>query len=404
MRSFVLIALFCAVALSHEYASPEVEFEEAAEADTFAFAETAARLDILLQSGKTANACVATAEQAIKTVCSDVSRDQKMLDKLNNGSQCKNAGRGKVREAERNVARAAEGVKKATKGVSKSESSRVCGTVVSHENSCSAFYQTREWRSAKATVNRRRKELVQAKQKLKDAAESLKRAIEDAKKAKKKCECKTAKETKRELKTAKKSRPQRAQEIIRESMLICLVEARKLKRNQRHAAENRCKKLTLPSKFLKCLELRQTKLAAGVSEKSCNWGFETARGSCGTVFRVFVKGKMTQASGDKACAAKGWKPVCDYKGGAGQYSAGTHHGHRLVGCKLCQKKSGHWHNCGSPTTGISGKFLSAACTTRNDNGANSVTCTASNSNGRCSSGSWASAINGGNNLHILCTG
>lgn len=115
----------------------------------------------------------------------------------------------------------------------------------------------------------RQRTLNQAKANLNSAKSNLKVQIANAKKVRNQCRCNVQKNTKNQLKIAKKLTGERQKTILREMMVKCLVSARS-KGKKANAAAAKCKSLRVSAAYNRKLNLRQTRWAAGVSGADCN--------------------------------------------------------------------------------------------------------------------------------------
>merc|ERR1712093_425035 len=137
------------------------------------------------------------------------------------------------------------------------------------EGRCGAFYRHGNWQAAKKKVANRQRTLNQAKANLNSAKANLKVQIANAKKVRNTCRCNVQKNTKNQLKIAKKLTAERQKTILREMMVKCLVSAR-AKGKKANAAAAKCKNLRVSAAYNRKLNLTRTRWASGVSGADCN--------------------------------------------------------------------------------------------------------------------------------------
>merc|ERR1711881_106538 len=196
-------------------------------------------------------AIAAAAAASINNVFTDVKNSQRMLNKLPNGRHC--ATRNHHRKQRRSRVRWNFSY----------ESLR--------ENSCSAFYRSGQWRSAKRRVHRANRRLVSARANLRAARNNLKVQIRNARRARNACRCAIKRRVARELKSAKRLTGDRMKTLLREMMVKCLVSARKRGKNANKYAA-RCKNLRVSASYKRRLRLFRTRLAPGVDAARCSTG------------------------------------------------------------------------------------------------------------------------------------
>lgn len=92
------------------------------------------------------------------------------------------------------------------------------------------------------------------------------------------CRCNVQKNTKNQLKIAKKLTGERQKTILREMMVKCLVASRAKGKNANKAAA-KCKSIRVSAAYNRKLNLNRTKWASGVSGANCSGGTYRGGGS-----------------------------------------------------------------------------------------------------------------------------
>jgi outer membrane protein OmpA-like peptidoglycan-associated protein len=168
---------------SRVYKTQAVEeiFVEAESAEA-SFSAAKEKMLTMLDSGKTQDECVDSAEKTIKGVFQEVKNAQKMLDNMDNGSKCANKGKPHVEDAKKRLTEAFAKLKK--------------------KNS----------KESKSCVD--------------DAKKALERSKELAEETRRECRCAVQKNTKQMWTFATSMTAMRERTIVREMMLICIIKAR----------------------------------------------------------------------------------------------------------------------------------------------------------------------------------
>merc|ERR1711881_479696 len=220
------------------------------------------------------SACVKAADASINNVFTDVKTAQRMLNRLNNGRHCATRNQHLINRAKRPFALRNRQVRTALNYLRRQRRSRVRWNFSFEslrENSCSAFYRSGQWRSAKRRVQHANRRLVQRRAALRAARNNLKVQIRNAKRARNACRCAVQRRTARQLKNAKRLTGDRMKTLLREMMVKCLVAARKRGKNANKYA-SRCKSLRVSASYKRRLRLFQTRLAPGVAGANCSTG------------------------------------------------------------------------------------------------------------------------------------
>merc|ERR1712139_55652 len=217
------------------------------------------------------SACVKAADASINNVFRDVKNAQRMLNRLDNGRRCATRNQHLINRAHRTIRTRTNQVRSAVNHLRKQRRSRVRWNFSFEslrENSCSAFYRSGQWQSAKRRVHHANRRLTGARANLRAARNNLKVQIRNAKRVRKACRCAVKKRTARMLKNAKRETGDRMKTLLREMMVKCLVAARKRGKNANKYAA-RCKNLRVSAAYKRRLRLFQTRLAPGVAATNC---------------------------------------------------------------------------------------------------------------------------------------
>jgi len=218
------------------------------------------------------SACVKAADASINNVFRDVKNAQRMLNRLNNGRHCATRNQHLINRAKRTISLRSRQVRSSLNHLRHQRRSRVRWNFSFEslrENSCSAFYRSGQWQSAKRRVHHANRRLVQSRAALRAARNNLKVQIRNAKRARNACRCAVQRRTLRELKNARRLTGERMKTLLREMMVKCLVAARKRGKNANKYAA-RCKSLRVSASYKRRLRLYRTRLAPGVAAARCN--------------------------------------------------------------------------------------------------------------------------------------
>merc|ERR1712196_87411 len=264
------------------------------------------------------SACVKAADASINNVFRDVKNAQRMLNRLNNGRHCATRNQHLINRAKRTISLRSRQVRSSLNYLRQQRRSRVRWNFSFEslrENSCSAFYRSGQWQSAKRRVHHANRRLVQSRAALRAARNNLKVQIRNAKRARNACRCAVQRRTLRELKNARRLTGERMKTLLREMMVKCLVAARKRGKNANKYAA-RCKSLRVSASYKRRLRLYRTRLAPGVAAARCNkrhryrysgraWceTFHTCRGGDKRNFWAWVK-KQGYKMYKGACSAR----------------------------------------------------------------------------------------------------
>merc|ERR1719326_1202672 len=164
---------------------------------------------------------------------------------MNNGRHCANRNQHLINGAQRLIATRTRQVHAANNALRKQRRSRVRWNFSFEslrEGSCSAFFRSGQWQSAKRRVHHANRRLTGARANLRAARNNLKVQIRNARRARNACRCAVQRRTARELKNAKRLTGDRMKTLLREMMVKCLVAARKRGKNANKYAA-RCKSL-----------------------------------------------------------------------------------------------------------------------------------------------------------------
>merc|ERR1712225_93910 len=277
MKIVLLFVIAAAAYAAQEGSMPEEFFEEQMHLDG-TYAEASDRATELLAENEhldTAakrNACQKAADASISNVFREVQEAQKMLNRMNNGRSCATKNQNLINNAQNLVNRRNREVRTANNNLRKARRARVSWNFSFEslsEGRCGAFYRHGNWQAAKSRVNKRNRALNQAKANLTAAKNNLKQQIANAKKVRNTCRCNVQKNTKNQLKIAKKLTGERQKTILREMMVKCLVAAR-AKGKKANAAAAKCKNLRISAGYKNKLKLTRTRWASGVSSADCN--------------------------------------------------------------------------------------------------------------------------------------
>merc|ERR1712127_206876 len=183
MRTFIVLALAIAVsALPQDITVPEAVDSERIAPSAGMYMPAAAHKDakdlrdtVFAQQGANgANACKDLAKSAEEEVTAATQTAQDLLNKIDNGDKCKDAGQGAVTAAKSAQAAADEASKAAVGAYNSALKTKISWTDIDFdsvtEGNCQTFYQASQWTSAKAKV-------AAAKTKKEEASGALKAAI-----------------------------------------------------------------------------------------------------------------------------------------------------------------------------------------------------------------------------------
>merc|ERR1712196_162839 len=246
--------------------------QEDESAETPEFKAATAKVSTMLEVDTMArrSACVKAADASINNVFTDVKNAQRLLNKLNNGRHCATRNQHLINRAKRTISLRSRQVRSSLNHLRHQRRSRVRWNFSFEslrENSCSAFYRSGQWQSAKRRVHHANRRLVQSRA----ARNNLKVQIRNAKRARNACRCAVQRRTLRELKNARRLTGERMKTLLREMMVKCLVAARKRGKNANKYA-SRCKSLRVSASYKRRLRLYQTRLAPGVAAARCSAG------------------------------------------------------------------------------------------------------------------------------------
>jgi len=274
MKSLILIALVAALAQASIEETTFVQ-EASAPEETMVdnYQAASARVSSMLEEDTEArrSACVKAADASINNVFTDVKNAQRMLNRLNNGRTCATRNQHLINRAQRTIRLRHRQLHTANNNLRKARRSRVHWNYSFEslrEGSCSVFFRSGAYQSAKRVVHHRTRSVTQARANLRAAKTNLSVQIRNAKRARNQCRCAVKKKTKRELEQARKLTGDRQKTILREMMVKCLVAARK-KGKAANAAAAKCKSLRISAAYNRRLRLFQTKLAPGVANAQC---------------------------------------------------------------------------------------------------------------------------------------
>jgi|ERR1711881_34245 len=317
MKIVLLLAIVAAAFAAKDGSMPEELFEEQMHLDG-TYAEASDRATELLAENEhldTAakrNACQKAADASISNVFREVQEAQKMLNRLNNGRSCATKNQNLINNAQNLVNRRNREVRTANNNLRKARRARVSWNFSFEslsEGRCGAFYRHGNWQAAKSRVNKRNRALNQAKANLTAAKNNLKVQIATAKKVRNQCRCNVQKNTKNQLKIAKKLTGERQKTILREMMVKCLVAAR-AKGKKANAAAAKCKNIRISAAYNRKLALYRTKWASGVSSANCNANKYRGGGS-GINYKGYFYRSLGGASynGHSNGCDSGWKTI-----------------------------------------------------------------------------------------------
>merc|ERR1712054_517055 len=208
------------------------------------------------------SACVKAADASINNVFRDVKNAQRMLNRLNNGRHCATRNQHLINRAKRTISLRSRQVRSSLNYLRQQRRSRVRWNFSFEslrEGSCSAFYRSGQWQSAKRRVHHANRRLLGARANLRAARNNLKVQIRNAKRVRNQCRCRVLARTARALKTAKRLTGDRMKTLLREMMVKCLVAARKHGKNANKVAA-RCKNLRVSASYKRKLRLFRTRL------------------------------------------------------------------------------------------------------------------------------------------------
>jgi len=297
MKSLILFAIVAAAAASVQ---EEVFVQEGSALEASEFLNARDRVEDMLQEDTMArrSACVKAADASINNVFTDVKNSQRMLNKLPNGRHCATRNQHLINRAKRTIRTRTNQVRSAVNHLRKQRRSRVRWNFSYEslrENSCSAFYRSGQWQTAKRRVHHANRRLISARANLRAARNNLKVQIRNAKRARNRCRCAIKRRVARELKSAKRLTGDRMKTLLREMMVKCLVSARKRGKNANKYAA-RCKNLRVSASYKRRLRLFRTRLAPGVGGANCSGG-RTLLGGVRTLRRnSIISRSMTTAS------------------------------------------------------------------------------------------------------------
>merc|ERR1711988_117913 len=155
------------------------------------------------------SACVKAADASINGVFRDVKNAQRMLNRLDNGRACATRNQHLINRAKRTIHHRSRQVHAAVMYQRKMRRSRVAWNFSFEslrEGSCSAFYRSGQWQTAKRRVHHANRRLTGARANLRAARNNLNVQMRTA----------------RALKTAKRLTGDRMKTLLREMMVKCL--------------------------------------------------------------------------------------------------------------------------------------------------------------------------------------
>jgi len=315
MKSLILFAIVAAAAASVQ---EEVFVQEGSALEASEFLNARDRVEDMLQEDTMArrSACVKAADASINNVFTDVKNSQRMLNKLPNGRHCATRNQHLINRAKRTIRTRTNQVRSAVNHLRKQRRSRVRWNFSYEslrENSCSAFYRSGQWQTAKRRVHHANRRLISARANLRAARNNLKVQIRNAKRARNRCRCAIKRRVARELKSAKRLTGDRMKTLLREMMVKCLVSARKRGKNANKYAA-RCKNLRVSASYKRRLRLFRTRLAPGVAATNCANAklmcrTTTHRSNNAGVIRARASGGYTMLGGGMVNHYRSWNKL-----------------------------------------------------------------------------------------------
>jgi len=214
--------------------------------------------------------CVKVTHEAIQGILDEVKNAQKVLDRMDNGAHCRTKGQRVIDHSKRNLTKKKMAVRTANRRLKQAFDARidVTSTFNTANANCKTFFNSVGWKKARKRVEDRKQEVSKAKQMVKDAQKDLIKEEKAARVAR--CQCKTTvtRQAQNALAQARKFTPQRRKSIIRETMVLCLVQA-----GSKGKSAKQCVNKGLNAKYRSKLELQEPKLVkcfgCNVNEK-CN--------------------------------------------------------------------------------------------------------------------------------------
>merc|ERR1711998_165972 len=296
MKIVLLFALAAAVFAASEGSAPTDP--------TYDMART--HVESMLEMDTTArrSACVKAADASINGVFRDVKNAQRVLNRIDNGRACATRNQPLINRAKRTIKTRQAQVRAAVNYQRKMRRSRVHWNFSFEslrEGSCSAFFRSGLWQSAKRRVHHANRRLTGARANLRAARNNLKVQIRNAKRVRNQCRCRVQARTARALKIAKQLTGDRMKTLLREMMVKCLVAARRHGKNANTVAA-RCKNIRVSASYKRRLRLFQTRLAPGVAGTSCKKAVlschtRTARSNRAGVIRTGTPGGYVSLGG-----------------------------------------------------------------------------------------------------------
>jgi hypothetical protein len=196
MISRVTLIFAIAIAVSAVPSSEHVPASEMIEASEHA--EAQAQVNALLAAGKSDSACKQLAVAEVKNIEENVKEQQKILNKLPTGKNCKNEGQEAVKKAEKRKTAADKALKKAKKKVNQALQADITVKTTygkAKEKKCVVAKTDPKYKAAKQKFDK----ATTAATTKSGEAEAAQKGVDDAKAAAKKemneCLCKTKKES-----------------------------------------------------------------------------------------------------------------------------------------------------------------------------------------------------------------
>jgi len=245
-------------AAAHEDFAPEDEFLQAS-----------SRLQALVKSGKSSDACIKGGKTAIKQVIKEREGAQKVLYKMPNGSLCKFKRASEVKAARERVKAGELALSNAKRHLQTNLKKKISVSLTykTANSNCGTLFKTSVWKRHRTLIKKLTQIQSQATARLSSAKSGLVIALRDQRLAQCKCKSLVIKNANTALAASKRLTAGRKKTIRRELLLICLA---KVQGKKNGAGMSQCKNAGLPSKYNSKLALFRTKLIKWNNRFKCN--------------------------------------------------------------------------------------------------------------------------------------
>jgi len=305
MRAISLLAVVVAVAaIPHNEFVPE---DTLVQYDTTDYENAKAHIQTLMESGKSDKECRDLATASKKAIEDDNAADQKILDALPDGSNCKNEGQGLANTNKAALAQASQAESDAKKKLDKAKAVNVDFGSMPYNTltpgQCGVFFNHANYKAAKNALDAAQKAHDKAKGAKVAALKAYDDSVAAAAKAKAECLCRTKKKHDEAWASVKKTAPKGGIDWKTAHNVLCVLDG---------TPASKCKvppqpKLVDPKLTADAQAMDSSKCKVGV----CELGYTHKAGDIGGWGKVNGVGGGVKVSNCDGCGA-----LCSAQGSA----------------------------------------------------------------------------------------